>query len=570
MPGAPEKSTRPTDLRQRAEEKVRKPVQPGTPKQGNDPERVPHELEVHQMELEMQNVELQKARDELELAVEKYTDLYDFAPVGYLTLDRDGNIIEANLTAATLLGIERSALLKRRFALLLSKACSRVVPQHLEEMYQKMETSLFEAELERDGRVPVWLRIQIAPAASGLECRAVLEDVTERKRAAEERLVLNKLESTGILAGGIAHDFNNLLTVMLLNLEQALSPDSSGEELTPRLVEARAAVFQAQELTAQLLTFARGGAPVRKPDDMVALIHESARLALSGSNVKGEFDLAPDLRLANADHGQMGQVVRNIILNSRESMPQGGSIRIGARNVTLTHHQVQTLPEGQYVCVSIADQGPGIAEDVLCRIFDPYFSTKQRGARRGMGLGLSICHSVVQKHDGAIVVESVVGQGTTFHVYIPAAARTSTPSGMAQTAAPVPEVCHGRILVMDDEESVRMIVELSLKQKGYEVVGVESGQEALQSYGDAMSSGHPFDAVLLDIVVPGGMGGVETMRALLKIDPAVKAIVMSGYANDPVMLEHVGHGFKGAMAKPFRLLELHQMVAGLSVEAKDV
>ena len=273
-----------------------------------------------------------------------------------------------------------------------------------------------------------------------------------------------------------------------------------------------------------------------------------------------EFSLAEDLWPAEVDAGQIGQVIRNMVLNAREAMPQGGVVSVRAENVVLDSHGQLSLPPGEYVRVSIADQGAGVAKDVLPKIFDPYFSTKQGGKQRGMGLGLTICHAVVQKHEGAIAVESAVGVGTTFHIYLPAIRRSG---GEEKAAAPAGVSRPGLVLVMDDEDAVKTVVGLTLKGLGHEVELAENGEMALEVYQKARSLGRHFDVVLLDLTVRGGMGGQETIQALLKIDPSVKAIAMSGYAQDPVILEPERHGFRGGLAKPFTGDQLKEILARL-------
>jgi len=383
------------ELRRRAEERLREQHPEASPTRTEaDTQRLVHELRVHQIELEMQNEELQRARNEMEAGLEKYSDLYDFAPVGYVTLDREGTIREANLTSASLLGIERSRLVGRRFGPYVSAADRPAFTAFLTKVFASKAREFCEVTLLQDGQAPVAVRIEAAVA--GRECRAVLEDITEYKRAEEDRLILNKLESTGILAGGIAHDFNNLLTVIVLNLDLADGTDPSGEELAHRLAEVRKAASMARGLTQQLITFAKGGQPIRKLTSLSQLIEDSVRPALSGSRVRCEFHLADDLWPAEVDAGQMGQVIRNVVLNAREAMPQGGVVSVRAENRVLGSHEHPSLPPGDYVRVSIADQGSGIAKEVLPKIFDPYFSTKQRGDQKGMGLGLTICHAIVQ------------------------------------------------------------------------------------------------------------------------------------------------------------------------------
>ena len=546
-------------LRRRAEERLRE-QHPGTEQARSeaDTQRLVHELQVHQIELAMQNEELRKARDEMETGLERYTELYDFAPVGYLTLDREGTIREANLTSASLLGIERSRLVKRRFALCVSAADLPAFNSFLAKVFASKVRESCEVTLLKEGKPPVELRIAAAVAAAGGECRVVLEDITEQKRAETDRLILNNLESTGILVGGIAHDFNNLLTMILLNLELAETLVPPGEELIRLLEQAKQATLTSGGLIQQLLAFSSGGAPVRKPTRLAGVIQDSVRLAVSGSPLRCDFALPEDLWLADVDAGQMGQVIRNLVLNAREAMSAGGVVAVRAENVVLRPQEHPALPPGDYVQVSVTDWGSGIPKKLLSQIFDPYFSTKQRGIQKGMGLGLAICHTVIQKHGGAIAVESQPGVGTTFRLLLPVSRMLPQ-----QEQAPVPasQPRPGRILVMDDEEVVRSLVRRLLEQEGHEVELVADGQAAIGAYESAHGQGRPFDAVILDLTVRDGVGGEKTIRELLKIDPAVKAIVMSGYASDPVILDPEHYGFKGVLAKPFDKLKLREILS---------
>jgi PAS domain S-box-containing protein len=547
------------ELRRRAEERLRdQPPETGRAQTDADTQRLVHELQVHQIELEMQNEELQQARDEMEAGLEKYSDLYDFAPVGYLTFDREGTIREANLASASLLGIERSRLVKQRFGLCVSAADRPAFDAFLTRVFESKAREFCEVTLLNEGRPPVQVRIEAAVAASGRECRAVLEDITEHKRAEEDRLILNKLESTGILVGGIGHDFNNLLTMILLNLEVAQTLIPPGEELAHFLEQAKHAAVTSAGLVQQLLAFSNEGAPVRKPTRLSGVIHDSVRLAASGSRLRCDFVLAEDLWLAEVDAGQIGQVMRNLVLNAREAMPEGGVISVRAENAVLGPQENPPLPPGDYVRVSITDRGGGIPKEVLPKIFDPYFSTKQRASQKGMGLGLAICHQVIQKHGGAIAVTSEPGVGTTFCLHLPAS-RKLLPK--EKTSVPTSHPRHGRILVMDDEEVVRNLVRRLLQQMGHEVELVEDGHRAVEAYGSAKGQGRSFDAVILASRVRAGVGGQEAIRELLKIDPDVKAIVMSGYANDPVVLEPERYGFKGVLAKPFDRDSLRKILA---------
>jgi two-component system, cell cycle sensor histidine kinase and response regulator CckA len=386
-------------------------------------------------------------------------------------------------------------------------------------------------------------------------------DITARKQAEQDRLVLGKLESTGILAGGIAHDFNNLLTSILLNVEMAQSFAVSRQQLAGYLAETRRNVLAAQVLTQQLITFARGGSGTRRTTQLAARLGESVSLALSGSNVRSELVIAPELWSVAIDVGQISQVIRNLVLNAREAMPSGGVVTVRAQNVTLGETNEAALPAGNYVHLQFEDRGSGIAADVLPKIFDPYFSTKTRGEQKGMGLGLTICHSIILKHAGAITVNSSPGGPTCFHVYLPACEKppvTETKPAAAPTEA---RVQLGRVLVMDDEPSVRMIFEHVLRLLGYEPATAENGEKALEAYQQAKKEGRPFDVVILDLTVRGEMGGQEVARVLLEQDPSVRAIVMSGYGEDDVMRRYQEFGFKGTLIKPFDSETLRAMLA---------
>jgi PAS domain S-box-containing protein len=555
----PKISDDPAELRRRAEMRLSGKQTKTSPNRIHaDSERQVHELEVHQIELEMQNEELREAREAMEALLEKYTDLYDFAPVGYLTLDQQGVICEANLAGASLLGMARSALMNRRFGHFVSSADLPNFDTFLQKAFSSKVRQGCDVTLKVEGRPPLEVELETIAFESGQACRMAVTDITQRKRAEADRLILNKLESTGILAGGLAHDFNNLLTVILLNLELAQRLNLPDEKLACYLDDAMEACSAAGSLTAQLVTFAKGGAPVRKAMLLSGLIQESVQPALSGSNVRCEFSLAEDLWVAEVDAGQIGQVIRGIVLNAREAMPQGGMVLVRAENAVLSAQEQPSLAAGEYVRISIADQGTGIAKDALPKVFDPYFSTKHRGDQKGMGLGLTICHAVVQKHGGAIAVKSEVGVGTTFDIYLPAARKVR-----AGEKAPAPAVVprRGRVLVMDDEKVVRKVLGLTLNGMGHEVELAEDGRAAIEAYKKANSLGRHFDVVILDLTVSGGMGGQEAIQELLKIDPDVKAIAISGYVDSPVILEPERHGFKGAVPKPFDVDTLQEILA---------
>jgi two-component system, cell cycle sensor histidine kinase and response regulator CckA len=559
MPTRWNPSAPPDERRRRAEQLLReRHHESGLARSETETQRLVHELQVHEIELEMQNEELQQARDFMEVGVEKYSDLYDFAPIGYLTFDREGTIQEVNLFAVSLLGIDRNQLLKRRFQPYISPPELPVFRAFLDKVFESRIKESCELTLLNRKQLPIPVRLEATLSATGRECRAVVMDLTQRNQAEMDRLILSKLESTGILAGGIAHDFNNLLTVILLDVELALAVHPGHEDFAHHLEDARKTVLMARGLTQQLITFAKGGSPNFKPLHLIELIQQTVRTALSGSRVQCEFFLANDLWLVEADESQIQQVFCNMILNAREAMPEGGLISVRASNRVVDARDETALPAGEYACVSITDRGGGIAKSLAAKIFDPYFSTKRRGSQKGMGLGLTICQTVVQKHGGLIRLDSKESVGSTFHVYLPAYRRMPPTTCSSMPSLPARPA---RILVMDDEEGVREVMRIALERLGNEVQLVSEGALAVEAYELAKAQALPFDIVILDLTVRAGLGGQETMRALLRMDASVRAIVMSGYADDPVMLEPKLHGFLGVLPKPFTSENLQAALA---------
>ena len=377
----------------------------------------------------------------------------------------------------------------------------------------------------------------------------VLHDITETDRLLEELQRLKKLESVGRLAGGIAHDFNNVLTAIVGNIGLAKMCTAPEDESYPMLEDAEKASLRAKELTQQLLTFSRGGSPIKEPISAGEVVRDSANFSLTGSKVKCQFSLPDDLWPVDADAAQIGQVVQNLVINADQAMPEGGFVRVAAENMVLAAEAGLPLEPGRYVCISVADRGMGIQPEHLPRVFEPYFTTKKGGS----GLGMATAHSIVRRHGGHITVDSELGVGTTFRVYLPASEKGPPPREAAAGNLPAGG---GRVLVMDDEEMVRDVCSSMLASLGYEVELARDGAEAVEAYRRARSEGRPFDAVVMDLTIPGGMGGKEAIGELLKVDPKVKAIVSSGYSNDPVMAEFGEHGFSGVVAKPYRIEEL--------------
>jgi PAS domain S-box-containing protein len=395
-------------------------------------------------------------------------------------------------------------------------------------------------------------------------------DLTDRRRLEEEVLKTRKLESLGLLAGGIAHDFNNLLMGILGNLSLARETRDDPAELAELLQEAEKATLRTRALTQQLLTFSKGGAPVKKVVALRPIVEEASRFALSGSAVRGEHAFAPDLWPVEADAGQVGQVIHNLVLNAVQAMARGGVVRLSTENVTLSGEEGIPLAAGPYVRLRIADDGPGIAPEHLPRIFDPYFTTKAGGH----GLGLASVFSIVKGHGGHVTVASIPGKGTTFDVYLPASPSAATaaarPAVAASTSAAAPEAARRRILVMDDEAQVRRVAAAMLGRLGFEVATAANGREAVARAREAHDAGRPYELFLLDLTVPGGFGGVDAVREIHAFDPPAVCIATSGYANDPVLARFREYGFAATVAKPYTLDDLGQAMAAAGARAVGV
>jgi CheY-like chemotaxis protein len=378
-------------------------------------------------------------------------------------------------------------------------------------------------------------------------------DITERARMEVELQKSQKLESLGILAGGIAHDFNNLLGGIFGYLEMAREKSGPNKDARKYFDKAAGVFARAKDLTQQLLTFSKGGAPIRKAGHIGTLVRESAAFVLSGTKVNCEYDIAPDLRLCDFDENQMGQVIDNIVINAQQAMPLGGTIAITVRNATLGEDRNPTLKAGDYIRISVSDTGVGIPENLLKRIFDPFFTTKQKGN----GLGLAVCYSIVRNHDGCIDVESAPGKGSTFHIYLPA----SNDETAAGDSRPLSE--HkgaGAMLVMDDEDFMREIIGGMIESMGYTPIEARHGDEALELFEKARQQGKTIAGALFDLTIPGGKGGMETIAELRKVHPDMPVFAASGFSEDPIMAKPADYGFTDSIRKPFKKGELAEML----------
>ncbi|OKY75568.1 MAG: hypothetical protein BM485_07500 [Desulfobulbaceae bacterium DB1] len=565
------------DLRKRAEAML---GSDNTPFSGDSHElrAALHELHTHQIELELQNEELRSVQEELIETRDQYVDLYDFAPVGYLTLTDKNLIVEANLTVAALLGVEKISLYNQPFSRYVFHEDQDIFYKHFRELIDSPHRRSCELRMLRPDGDRFWAKLECVSRTktdkSALRIRIAINDITAAKHLETEIIKAKKLEATALLAGGIAHDFNNLLTIIMGNIEMAqedmlIYSTLIGRPVADKLLHARDACLAAADLTKKFLTFSSGGEPLKIPTSVKTFMTNAVSLALAGSNVNCEYSFPDNLRLVEVDAGQMAQAIGNVITNARDAMPQGGVIRIRAENSDSVPWRYRELLHGdqeKYVKISIEDQGVGIAGDILTQVFDPYFSSKERGREKGLGLGLTVVHSIMTKHGGAIDIASQQNIGTTVSLYLPASdKRIDSPASIPGKA----HVLNKKILVMDDEELIRLINIDMLERMGYEVETARNGEEAVQIYADAHRAGMPFGAVILDLTIKGGMGGEETIKRLKELDPDIRAIVASGYANDPVMSNFREYGFLGALHKPYQLRDIEKSLKVLFDEAKE-
>ncbi len=383
----------------------------------------------------------------------------------------------------------------------------------------------------------------------------VFQDTTEKRRTEQELLKTEKLESLGILAGGIAHDFNNFLTSVLANVQLSKIKANLGEPIDKYLDETIGVTRKASELTKQLLTFSRGGAPVKKTVSINNLIKNVVDFSLRGSMVKPEFILPEDTWAVDIDESQISQVIQNLTINAKQAMAKGGIIKVASENIMVESGE-RYLP-GKYVKLTIKDSGVGIPKENLNKIFDPFFTTKKEGT----GLGLSTSYSIINKHYGYIEVDSKERIGTTFQILLPATQQNLYVSNQIHQVES--SNIEGKILIMDDEEMIRKVVGEMLTYFGYQVQQAKDGQEAIELFKKALETDEPFDIIIMDLTIPGGLGGQETIAHLRNIDPNIKAIVSSGYANDPIIADYENYGFSGMVAKPYRFDELNKVLTKL-------
>lgn len=496
---------------------------------------------------------LESAQEELRNSEERYRGVVEDQTELICRFLPDFTLTFVNEAYCRCFGQNREALLGRSFLTLIAEEDRGRVAANIAALSAERPFSSHEERVlmpDSSTRWQSWTnRLILSRSGRVCEYQAVGRDITDQKRLQGEILRAQKLESVGTLAGGIAHDFNNILVAILGNLSLARNILPSSERALSLIAEAEKASLRARDLARQLLTFARGGASVRKTVRLGRAIADAARMALSGSRCSGDIQAAGDLWAVEADEGQIAQAVNNLVINAAQAMAGGGVVTVRAENARLPAGLVSGLPEGEYILISVRDRGIGIPDEHVSRIFDPYFTTKQDGS----GLGLAIVYSIVVGHGGAITVESKPGEGSVFRVYLPA--RPGAP--VAEAAGGSAPRGRGRVLLMDDDETVAAVTAQMLAHLGYRAETAKDGEAMLSAYGRAQEARDPFAAVILDLTVPGGgMGGKEAIGRLKRLDPQAKVIVASGYSSDPVMAGFAQFGFAGAIAKPYDLAEL--------------
>ncbi len=487
------------------------------------------------------------ARAALQDSARRMTDVLEKTSDGFFAVDTEWNFTYLNAEAEVLFDAGRDSLLGQNLWATFPEMAGTIFEENYRAVMRDHRAIEFEA-LDPQGKN--WFEVHSYPSGGGIS--VFFRDITERKRMDDERLTTSKLESLGTLAGGIAHDLNNILTVISGNigLAQLEAPNNNGDLLS-FLAKAGQASQHAARLSSQLLTFSKGGAPLKKVASIAGLIQHAAEFSMHGSNLRSTIEIEDHLGQAEVDAAQVEQVLNALIINAREAMPSGGSIHLCAENIQVGEKSGLPLENGRYIKIAVADHGPGVPPELVAKIFDPYFTTKETSS----GLGLAIGYSIIRKHGGFLHLENNSPAGATFSFYLPAA-RGKVVNDPLQPNDHAFQFNQQRVLVMDDESAIRELTSQLLATMGYEVTAVPDGSEAVRIYERAARKGEHFRAVILDATVRGGLGGVETIARLRRIDPEVNAIICSGYADEAALSEFLSYGFRGALPKPFTRREL--------------
>ncbi len=482
----------------------------------------------------------------------RFRTTFEQAAVGIAHVSSEGNFIRVNERFLEIIGYSEEEVLNVNFEDITHPEDKEISNPYLRKQLDgKIDSFRVEKRYVHKSGKAVWVNLfssAVRDETGEIKYNVLaIDDITERKKAEAELQRIAKLESLGTLAGGIAHNFKNILASVSLNTGLArIKP----KKIDKYLDNIETSIDQASALATRFQTFSKGGEPVKELTNISKVIEIAESMALSGSNCAAKKYFATDLWSVNVDPKQMNETFMNLLINAKQAMPMGGEIELQAENITLAGNELADLPAGDYVKITIEDEGTGIPKDDLKYIFDPFYSTKETGH----GLGLSSVHFIIQKHGGHIKVYSEVGEGTSFIIYLP----SSKDEALKEKKKEVELVkgAHDKVLIMDDEKDIREnLIEFG-EVLDYEVVGAKNGEEAIELYKEAMDSGEPFSAVILDLMVKGGMGGKETIERLKKIDSNVKAIVFSGYSNKPVVANHEEYGFAAKLIKPVTVQQL--------------
>ena len=550
--------------------------------------------------LQQELAERLRIQKELSQSEKRYLDLLEAIPDLVYMVDSQGNFVYLNSIIEKVLGYNRDELIGRHFKTILHPydyrncSCQNVLPQYQGKITGSSNSPKLFDERRTGKRMTRDLEVRLISKGSQIsdenddvtfgsvfsygEIKAVgfylgtdgdtnqlvgsvgiIRDTTERKKYENELQKSQKLETLGILAGGIAHDFNNYLQSILGNLQLAKmfsdEEEEKDSEFMQILEDAIAVSLRARDLTQQLLAFSKSGIPVKKNVDISNLLKKTVSFLIRGTNVKSRFEVDENLKWVCIDEGQIDQVINNIIINALQAMPEGGEIIVKAQNYLPHGDEKIKLDQEIYIKIEISDQGCGMPEDLLDKIFDPFYTTKQTGS----GLGLAISYSIIKKHEGYIVIDSQLNQGTTFTLYLPGIIEQPEEvlPGQQESMA-----ISKRVLIMDDDNIVLKTVKRMLTRLEHQVTTASEGQEVVNIYRQALDQGDPFEAVVLDLIVVGGIGGLETAELLLKLDPQAKLIISSGYSNNPVMVDYRKYGFVAAIIKPFTMNNLNDAIIG--------
>ncbi|MEN8135985.1 MAG: cache domain-containing protein [Thermodesulfobacteriota bacterium] len=517
-------------------------------------------------ELQIECSDREQAEEALVASKRRLSLIVAQSPLAIISWDTNFNVTSWNHAAEEIFGhLSKDAL---------GEHADFIVPpaarEHVDETWQSLMemsggTNSTNENITRAGQTILcdWYNTPLLDSSNEIiGVLSIVDDVTHKSRMEKDLLKVKKLESLGMLAGGIAHDFNNILTGILGNINLSLFDKNISDETRKRLERAEKASQRATGLTQQLLTFAKGGTPVRQVTSLADVIKDSADFVLHGGTVICRYNIPKDLWLVDIDKDQIYRVVQNIVLNASHSMPSGGCINISCENIDTSGKDDLPLPrDSKFVKITISDSGIGMPANVLDKIFDPYFTTKQEGS----GLGLAVTHSIISKHEGHISAESVPGQGATFMIYLPATSRETNPENDNRQSALQPPRT-SRIMVMDDDETVKDVAVAMLTELGHETVLASDGAEAVKLYQEAAGTADAIDIIIMDLTIPDGMGGKEAVQKILAIDPQAKVIVSSGYSNDATLASYLEYGFCGAVRKPYKLAELAKTIGEALLE----